>query len=225
VSPENEREQYVAEQYLSMIEPLGLGITERQPKITVSDWRKSRAHEIFSSEHVPNDKPMLAIHPFSLWKYKEWEDAQWICLIDHMNAKYNASVILTGAPEDRDRAGAIISACKSYAYNLAGKTSVGDLAGVLGTCSFFIGVDTAALHMAAAVGTPTVGIFGPTAPESWAPRGKKHTVITSPLSCQPCRDKGCDNSGTSRCLTTLSFEDIKDQLSSHLMHHGLSTNP
>jgi len=82
------------------------------------------------------------------------------------------------------------------------------VAGVLKKCGLVIGIDSAAIHIAAAVGTPTVSIFGPSAPVNWAPRGEQHEVIFKDLPCVPCRQKGCNHSGVSRCLEELSIDEL-----------------
>jgi len=66
-----------------------------------------------------------------------------------------------------------------------------------------IGVDSAAPHIAAAVGTPTVTIYGPSDWRDWAPPGKKNKVVFPDMDCSPCHQKGCDGSGSSRCLETI----------------------
>ena len=125
-------------------------------------------------------------------------------LLDRIQAQYHCNMVVTGAPNERERAEDLIGICDRKPYNLAGKTSIGELPAVLAACRLFIGVDTAALHMAAAVGTPTVAIFGPSSWINWAPRWNDHLVIKKGLSCQPCSQKGCDGSEKSRCLMELT---------------------
>jgi heptosyltransferase-3 len=83
------------------------------------------------------------------------------------------------------------------------------LAGLLGQSLLHIGVDSAAPHIAAATGAPTITIYGPSSWKEWAPVGKSHRVIVSNMDCVPCRQKGCDGSGRSRCLETLTVDQVK----------------
>lgn len=212
VRPENESDQYAIDHNLNIIQVLGLEIRRRLPGMKVPQCRHEQAKAIFQQEKVPLDRPIVAIHPFSLWQYKEWGIDQIVPLIDHIHRRYGFSVIITGAPEERVHAAEVARRCRDMCYNLAGKTSIGVLASVLQHCAFFIGVDTAALHIAAAVGVPTLGIFGPSAPVSWAPRGDQHSVVSKSYACVPCRQKGCRNSEISRCLTELTFEDIQPRV-------------
>ena len=212
VRPENELNQYAAEHNLNIISPLDLDIRNRIPNLDVPPERKEKAFDILKQENVPLNKPVIAIHPFSLWKYKEWGISQCVSLIDHINTKYNISVIITGSLEERINAQEVVTECNTSVFNLAGKTSIAELAGVLEECLLFIGVDTAALHVAAAVGIPTVGIFGPSSPTNWAPRGDQHCVVSKNMSCVPCMQKGCQNSERSRCLEDLTFGEIREKV-------------
>ena len=212
VRPVNELSQYSAEHNLNIISPFNLSIENSLPILNVSSKTKESAHTILTQENVPIDKPIIVIHPFSLWKYKDWRTDGFISLIDHITAKYHFSIIITGSPEERLRAKEMVAKCKTKVFNLVGKTSIGELPGVFQSCRLFIGVDTAALHIAAAVGIPTVGIFGPSAPINWAPRGNQHCVVSKSISCVPCMQKGCQDSEFSLCLEELTFEEVNKKV-------------
>ena len=92
--------------------------------------------------------------------------------------------------------------------NLAGQTTLAELAGVLSLSRLHIGVDSAAPHIAAATGVPTITIYGPSSWFDWAPVGKDHRVILPEMDCVPCHKKGCDGSGQSRCLNELTPEQV-----------------
>ena len=209
VRPEDELSQYSAEHNLNIIIPFDLNIMTRLPSLIITKKRKEGAYVLLKNKNVQFDRPIVAVHPFSLWKYKEWSVEHWISLIDYIGARYNFSIIITGSMEEEARAREMALKCKGRVFNLVGKTTIGELPAVFKVCGLFIGVDTAALHIAAAVGTPTVGIFGPSSPTNWAPRGEQHCVISKDMPCVPCRQKGCHGSEISRCLEELSFQEVK----------------
>jgi predicted lipopolysaccharide heptosyltransferase III len=212
VTPPDEACQYAVEHNLNILSPLDLNITDRALRITVPSHRKQAAIRLFSSEKIPMNRPLLAFHPFSLWKYKEWRVNACAELIDDVQLRYDVMVLITGSAEERGRADQVMARCRTKPFNLAGKTSIGELAAVFSVCCGFIGVDTAALHLAAAVGVPTLGIFGPSPAVCWAPRGIRHAVVAKNLPCIPCRRKGCQNSETSQCLDELTLQDIHAEL-------------
>jgi heptosyltransferase-3 len=212
VLPENELHQYCAEHNLNILMPLDLTINTRRPFLNVPPEKKGRARAILCSHRISIDEPVIAFHPFSLWKYKELAVDQCASLIDSIRNTYHLPVIITGSADERIRGQEVLSRCNAKACNLAGKTSIGELAAVLSSCRLFIGVDTAALHIAAAVGTPTVGIFGPTSSVNWAPRGQSHWVVAKDMPCAPCRQKGCHGSGKSRCIEELTTGEIMEKV-------------
>lgn len=216
VSPLNELSQYAVEHNINILSPLNLKIRDRFPVLFVTQRRREMALSILKQEKIPFDRPIVAVHPYSLWRYKEWRTKEFISLIDYISIHYNYIVVITGAEEERNRAEETIKGCKATVFNLAGKTSIGTLPAVFEICRLFVGVDTAALHVAAAVGTPTIGIFGPSSPINWAPKGDQHCVVSKNMLCVPCRKKGCQHSETSRCLDELIFEEIKETVDRQL---------
>jgi len=223
VRPESEIHQYATEHHLNIIAPFGLGSDDRTPSLGVPAFRKTRAGEVMRSAGVVMRRPLVAVHPFSLWQYKEWQIREWISLIRYLKDYAGFSVIVTGSPPERARAMALKEPFDAHVFNLAGKTTIGDLPAILQLCRLFIGVDTAALHIAAAVGVPTIGLFGPSSPSTWAPRGDRHCVISKGMPCQPCREKGCNGSEKSRCLDELKAEEVIPQVERHLKRLSASS--
>ncbi len=201
--------RHIAQYYLGLLEAYNIRTDHIWPEHDVPDDRYQKARALLKNEGVPSARPIIAVQPFSLWKYKEWGVDKYIQLIDWLISGYNVSIIITGSFDERERAGEIIKKCRQNTYNLAGETSIGTLAAVFKACRLFIGVDSAGVHIAAAVGLPTVSIFGPSSYIDWAPRGKQHRVVHKDFQCVPCQDKGCQGSEISRCLDELTFEEVK----------------
>jgi predicted lipopolysaccharide heptosyltransferase III len=208
VRPENESDQYSSLHSLNILAPLDIDIKDTSPFLEVPPEKEDRALEVLGKAKVPHDKPIIALHPFSRWGYKEWPIQNYIGLIDHIGSRYPVCFVITGAPEEKHRAAEIVRGSHANVYNLAGRTTISELPGVLKRVSLLIGIDSAAVHIAASVGTPTTTIFGPSSPKNWAPRGKQHQVVSMNLPCVPCRRKGCDNSGVSQCLRELGVHEV-----------------
>ena len=217
IRPENELSQYSTLHSLNILAPFNLRIKDTSPELTVTEEKERSAANILRRQKVPIDKPIIALHPFSRWRYKEWPIRNYVKLIDHIGSRYGVSILMTGSDDERARAAEIVKRSTIDVYSLAGKTSIGELAAVLKRCSLLIGIDSAPVHIAAAVGIPTVTIFGPSSPVNWAPRGKGHSVIYKDLPCMPCREKGCNNSEASRCLDELSVEEVVPIIDRKLM--------
>ncbi|MGV1098494.1 putative lipopolysaccharide heptosyltransferase III [Thiovibrio sp. JS02] len=200
--------RHVVDYLLCLPEAFGVVARERTPELSVSDEKSSRVDALLGEAVAEPGRPLVAVQPFSLWQYKEWGREKYIALIRWLLKEYNAVVLVTGSAAEQGRAEEIARNCGPGCHNFAGRTSIGLYAALLKRCRLFIGVDSAGLHIAAAVGTPTVSIFGPSAPSSWAPRGDRHLVIQKDLACVPCREKGCNGQEKSRCLDGLGEDEV-----------------
>ncbi len=204
-------DQYVGDYYLALVEKnFKIGAMGKRPEIFVPETKKIVAQKLFKELGIGKKSGVMAIQPFSLWPYKEWGDEKYAALIKKLTGDFDIDIIITGIFAEKDRAEKIAQKAGNRAFNLAGKTSLGVLPAVLKSCFLFMGGDSAGIHIASAVGTPTISIFGPSAASSWAPQGKKHIVITKDFDCIPCREKGCNGSLKSRCLEELGVDEVVD---------------
>jgi ADP-heptose:LPS heptosyltransferase len=203
---------YVADYYFELIRWIGVNPDGLDPVLPIPRQLKQKALDLLKTRGFDGKPSFVVLQPFSLWQYKELHPDKYVEMIDRIGSRYRIPVVLSGAPNEKRRAQDIADRCPGQVINMAGATTIGELAGLLSLADFFIGVDSAGLHIAAATGTPTASIFGPSAPSSWAPRGSRHTVIQGKLPCVPCRQKGCDNSGISQCLDELPVDDIMEAI-------------
>lgn len=104
--------------------------------------------------------------------------------------------------------------------DLMGKTSLREVCGVLKRCSLFISNDSGLMHLAAALGTPVVAIFGSTSPKWTAPLGEGHVVVTRDASCSPCFRRECP-SRTYECLEKIEVDEVFGEVTRSLNHLGL----
>jgi heptosyltransferase-3 len=202
-----------AEQTFQIIRGFGIEAKTDVPKLWVSDETMHRAENILEDEGIhplpgPSD-PWVTLNPFSRWPYKEWDVKKWAQIIDWLWKEYKIATVVVGAATEHERAGKTVQAYPGKSYNLAGKTSLAELAGVLSLSRLHIGVDSAAPHIAAAVGTPTITLYGPSDWRDWAPVGDRHRVVVPDMDCVPCHKKGCSGKGRSECLETLGIEPMQ----------------
>jgi heptosyltransferase-2 len=118
-----------------------------------------------------------------------------------------------GTPAERARCTEIANASRAGAIVAAGETDVGDLVALLSLSQSFAGNDSRAMHVAGALGIPTVGIFGSTDPERTGPLGPRTRVLYERIECSPCLDRTC-RFGHYECLKRISVEQVVDALSS-----------
>jgi len=197
-----------ADQSLRIVRALGMDTQDSAPKLHVAINDMARACELLSECELAPDHHYVTINPCSRWKYKEWGYEKWGELADMLWRVYQLPVILVGAPEDVAATTTIAHVRSSHVFNLAGKTTLGELAALLSLSALHLGVDSAAPHIAASVGTPTVTIFGPSNWKGWMAVNDFHRVVAASMPCVPCNRKGCDDTWKSRCMDELGVNDV-----------------
>ena len=132
--------------------------------------------------------PLVAIHPGAGAPVKAWRPLAWARVADALIQRHGARVVLTGGPQERALAERIAAAMRHPARILAGQTTLGRLGALMARCALVMGPDSGPLHLAVAVGTPTVHLFGPADPRLFGPWGdpRRHRVLTSDWACIPC---------------------------------------
>ena len=180
------------------------------------------------------NQPLVHVHAVSRWFFKCWRDDYMAQTIDHIQQTLGYRVVLTSAPDPQelDKLAGIITLCQTQPINLGGQLSLKQTGALSALAKLFFGVDSAPMHIAAAVDTPTVAIFGPSGAFDWGPwpngwtqinnnpdfgdRGisniGKHRVIRHDLECVPCGLAGCNNTKVSKCLNHLPLNIITSQL-------------
>jgi len=151
--------------------------------------------------------PLVAVNPVAQWPTKLWPEARFAALADRLVARYDARVVFTGGPGDRAAVGRIAAGMDRPARDLAGRTSLRELAALYRRARCVISTDTGPMHLAAAVGTPTVALFGPTAPWRTGPCGPGHQVVRAPAACAPCFKRRCAAGG---CMDRISVDRVMD---------------
>ena len=204
-----ERSRGATEQTLCIVRELGVDTDHVVPRLHVSEKNKARAVEILTQSGVPIESEWVSLNPFSRWSYKEWDRAKWAEVIDWLWTERRIASVIIGSQSERLKAEELIRLCRARVYNLAGQTTLAELAGVLQLSPLHVGVDSAAPHIAAAVGTPTITIYGPSSWKDWGPIGPEHRFIYPDLECAPCHQKGCDGGGLSRCLKELKPDRVQ----------------
>jgi ADP-heptose:LPS heptosyltransferase len=198
-----------AEQTLCILREVGIEATETVPRLWVRPEVSKRVRALLQEEKIADLPRWCSLNPFSRWPYKEMPREKWVEIMAWLSKEFGLATLIVGAEMERKKAGELAASCSGNVYNLAGKTCMAELAALLQLSSLHIGVDSAAPHIAAAVGTPTVTIYGPSDWRDWAPPGDRHRVVSAGEDCAPCHRKGCDNSNISKCLEDFSVEKIK----------------
>ena len=151
----------------------------------------------------------IHMHPASRWHFKCWPADKNAELIGRL-AGEGRRIVLTSAPDEEEVALVedIVARTQGATVNLAGKLSVKELGALTARARLFVGVDSMPMHLAAAMGTPSVALFGPSGEHDWGPWNVAHRIVASSHSCRPCGNDGCGGGKLSECLTTLPVERV-----------------
>ena len=138
---------------------------------------KKAVDSFLTQEGIRRKDYLVGIHPGSRKKLKAWFPDRFAALADSIIKEYGAQVIFTGSPEEKEFIVGIIMKMDHAAVNLAGKTNLRQLSGIIGKLDLFICNDSAPLHIASAMKTPTVAIFGPSKSKETGPYGNTQRVV------------------------------------------------
>lgn len=208
--PSSDKRSYgAAEQSLLVVRGFGIDTEDGIPKLWISEKVRNSVKQLLDRNGVTTVNCWITLNPFSRWQYKEWGYEKWVQIVDWLWGEYKISTVIVGASEEREKSIDIVNKCSEQVFNLTGKTTLSELAGVLSLSCLHLGVDSAAPQIAAAVGTPIITIYGPSVWSEWAPPGEMHSVVTPDCDCAPCHQKGCNGSGISKCLEELTVDKVK----------------
>jgi lipopolysaccharide heptosyltransferase II len=149
-------------------------------------------------------------------KLKSWPNSSTAELVDRINQRYSVNFYIVGAKEDAQFADELASLTQVPLANFCGKTNLQELAAIIGKTDLFITVDTASMHIAAALDIPMVALFGPFSPERWKPASNNAVILWNKTDCSPCNcmvEGSCPNHS---CMRGLSVDTVYQAVSSQL---------
>lgn len=181
---------------------------ERGLVLHVDAAARAHVHERLQANGV-SPKGYIHFHPTSRWAFKSWDADKCATLIDALQLD-GERIVMTAAPEiyEQQFVAKIVARVTRPVVNLAGQLSLKQLAAVAHAAKCFIGVDSVPMHIAAAMQTPVVALFGPSGDLEWGPWGVAAHVITSNHSCRPCGQDGCGGSKVSECLHAIDVAPV-----------------
>jgi len=256
-----EAEKHMVLQNLDVVSQFGIDTGNLSVDFHIPEKERAFVRALLRAEKVAENEPLVHIHPTSRWLFKCWKD-EYMAEVMGWLVNQGLKVVITSSldPKEINKAKKIVSLVSDFtpAHNsalkkggmgrlldLCGKTSIKQLAAVSESSTLFLGVDSAPMHIAAAVGTPVVALFGPSGAFNWGPwdNGSSlsgvqsavfkspycrrsgvqtfgiHTVIQREWGCIPCGSDGCEGTKISKCLNDISPGEVMDVLRVKLEKH------
>ncbi len=173
--------------------------------------------EMLTQEQVPPNTPLVVLHPEAGRRgepRRRWPPESYVALADALVERFDVQIVLTGAPDEVNTAAEIAAQTRHRAVNLAGKTDVNQLAALFSDAALVVSGNCGPMHLAAATGTPVIGLHGPTNAAQWGPWSRDVGIVRSEMPCSPCLNLGFEYGcqalpdGTSPCMWTIAVAGV-----------------
>ncbi|MFH0762820.1 MAG: lipopolysaccharide heptosyltransferase II [Candidatus Omnitrophota bacterium] len=202
--------KHEAEYNLDILRHLGIQAVDKSLFMPVKPAAEEWVKQVLGENGISDDDKILAVHPGASCPSKVWPNERFAEAADRLAEEYKFKVLVIAGPKDIAQAQAVIKKMRTPALNLAGRTSVSQLAAVLKKCRLFISNDSGPVHIASAVGTPVISIFGRAqaglSPKRWGPLGAKDKVLHKSAGCIECLAHNCVREFA--CLKAITVDDV-----------------
>ena len=192
---------------LDVLQKAGIPTPIQITTFSVREKDEKWTSDFLGGLHIDKERPLIAIHPGSPIPIKRWMPERYAELTDWLIARKRAQILFVGVEDEIPIITEIQGLMRAETNNIAGKTSLTQLASILQTCNVFIGNDSGPMHLAAAVGTPTIGLYGPGDPTRFGPVGTMCQTIRRKTDCPPCPETTC-RFGTDGCMSVIRVTDV-----------------
>jgi 3-deoxy-D-manno-octulosonic-acid transferase/heptosyltransferase-1 len=202
-------EVHALERGLALLKAVDIPTGAIEYRLPISTAARDKVAGLIGPEaSLPGDVP-IAINPMAKWESKLWLPDRFAQLADRLIDRFRATIYFTGGPQDREAIDTIQHGMRHKSINLAGHTSLIELAALYEQMACVISTDTGPMHIAAAVERPVVALFGPTAEWRTGPFGDRHRVVTASERCRPCFKRKCPEL---RCMEKIPVEQVLQQV-------------
>ena len=207
--PAVDMNRHAVERSLQLLKGIGVPAADLRYEVPVSAQQRSEAAALLHACGVRDEDRLVAINPMARWPTKLWEPQFFAALADRLEGE-GLRVVFTGAPDDRRALEEIVRSMRCRVRRLDGRTTLNQLAAIYRRAQVVVTTDSGPMHLAAAVGTPVVALFGPTAPWRTGPYGPSHIVLRADVSCSPCFKKQCLTTAYEEraCMKRLTVDQV-----------------
>ncbi len=222
VPPSGDNPPHLVDYYLGLLEAMGVEPSCREPTLEVSQEAEAFAEELWRELGL-GEEVVVGLNPGAFYgASKMWLPEFYGKLAVKLYEEMGAHVLLLGGRAEVPVAEGISQLSGRRARSIAGRDTLKTLPGILKRLDALVSGDTGPLHIAAAVGTPVVALFGPTDPRCTAPLAKVAVVIRRELDCSPCFDREC--SLDHRCMRDIGTEEVFRAMAK-VLKRGASLRP
>ena len=210
--------------YEKLLDPLGKVQRLPPPRIFLREEERRWAREKLEALDLPEGRLLIGMNPGATYGLaKCWYPERFGVLGKRLARKWRARVLLFGKEEERPMAEEILRHLGDDGINFIGKTNLLQLAALLERCRLLVTNDTGTMHVATAVGTRVVALFGSTDPVTTGPWGDGHVIVSKQASCSPCLKRICPTDH--RCMDLITVDEVEEILDRKLEEIKKASNP
>lgn len=192
------------------------GFSQPELEFWHTDAERQSIQKLLQNKEIAPKDRLIAVNLGTTWRTKQWDISNFAAVINQIsNVLPDVKIVLTGSTAE-------ISLVEELPHlestiNLVGKTDILQLGALLERCEVCLTCDSGPMHIAAAVGTPTIALFGPTDPSRHRPYGTGHTVIEKSVLCRPCYKRTCHRQDTLHlCMQEIKITEVVEALATKL---------
>ena len=207
-----ESNRHAVTRYLEVLQKRGVDTTGAHPHLQLTEGEQTAAHGFLAEAGWTSERLLIGIHPGGNWVYKLWGVENYARVANALAEKWNAAILLFAGPNER-KLQAQVAKMMDVPPILVQTENLRHLAALISMCDVYIGNDTGPMHIASAVDTPVVALFGSTNFIRSGPDGDKHTIVQSgiDLGCNPChpgRNPGSCGAGSCEVIAGITVEQV-----------------
>ena len=203
--------QHHIKNYLDILRKIGLEAEELDPVLSIKDEYITDAQSVLKEDGVESGEFVVALAPGAIYgPAKRWPAEYFATIGDWAVERWGAKVLIMGSNRERDICSHVQGIMRERAINLCGKTPLGISMGIIKSCNMLISNDSGLMHIGAALGVPTIAIFGSTDPQETGPRGPCYRIIKHDISCSPCFRRECPHN--LECLYSVRPEEVWEKM-------------
>jgi heptosyltransferase-2 len=193
--------------YIEMVRAIGCTPTGREVRLRPGKDYDGLAEALFNRFGIAGNRPLIGIAPGAAYgPAKKWFPERFAAVADCLSGESGAQTILFGSAGDRESTAAAQGSARHPLIDIAGMTNLKEAIALIARCSLFISNDSGLMHVAGALGIPTIALFGSTNPATTSPVGEKSVVIHHDVDCSPCLKPVCPTDF--RCMEMIRVEEV-----------------
>lgn len=203
--------RHITDLYLHLLGAIGVPVVTHECKLTPRAEDLAHARQLLAALNPPLSAPRLLVHPGSRSAWRVWPPANFAAVVDRLQAEGKASVAFIAGPGEQATVDEIFRHLRTPAARITERLTVPQLGALFASCDTLLCHDSGPMHLAAAVGTRVVALFGSQPMHVWRPVGEKHVTLQPPLPCVNCVSPGIctpHDSYHNHCVRNLTVERV-----------------